>query len=220
MFIQSPRTGSTAIGLLLRERLNGQFIPEKDLLDEDGFFLLPRKHSTISQLIKFEKITEEEAKSFYKFTCVRNPFDSLVSLYIKKRVTYQPRLSDPNSFLFKIPGCVDDVKFCLNHTFDEWINKNYATPLFKRLLGLGRKSMFEKYTDGVDCVMKMEQLQSDFDKVLKTVGISEALEIPLHNETVGRESGHQKYFTSFSKTIVEYKFQPDLVRYNYTFGNL
>jgi hypothetical protein len=80
----TPRTACSAVGKVLREGLGGVFFPEKDIIDSKGRLVLGHKHCTLNELILFNYLTEQEASSLYVFAGVRNPFDSLVSEYIKK----------------------------------------------------------------------------------------------------------------------------------------
>jgi hypothetical protein len=86
LFIMTPRTASTAIGELLCEYYDGEFLPAEDMLGSLGFISVQKKHSTLSQLFAHKLLSEREAKSLVKVAAVRNPFDSLASLYFKQRL--------------------------------------------------------------------------------------------------------------------------------------
>lgn len=215
LFIMTPRTACTAIGELLLERLGGEYVPREDLQGERGI-VVSRKHATLHQLLAHGWLSEEERRRLLVFTCVRNPFDSLVSLYVKKAVTYQPLLSDPTAFIHQVPGYVADMKWCRLHSFDEWIVKRYAPSVFDRLLGRNRRPMFHRFTDGVDVVMRFERLQRDFDAVLTRVGLP-PIRIPTINETPEREHDYRRYYTPRSRRIVEYVCRDDCEQYGYRF---
>ena len=84
LFIMTPRTACTAVGDLLCTHYGGEFIPSEDILDSHGFIAVQKKHSTLPELIKHKVLAPKEAKSLLKIAAVRNPFDSLVSLYFNK----------------------------------------------------------------------------------------------------------------------------------------
>src|SRR5438477_4408881 len=90
LFIMTPRTACTAIGELLCERFGGEFLPSEDILDSNRQITVQKKHSTLEELIKHKLLSAAQAKSLLKVAAVRNPLYSLVSLYFKQRLKYQP----------------------------------------------------------------------------------------------------------------------------------
>src|SRR6056297_762692 len=66
LFIEIPRTGSSAISQELQKYY-------------DGISIL-RKHATY---MEFEKIASAEEKQYFVFTGVRNPLDDAASIYLK-----------------------------------------------------------------------------------------------------------------------------------------
>jgi hypothetical protein len=218
LFIQAPRTGCTAIGKLLIERFGGQYVPGEDILESDGFLKVPRKHGTLQQLIDHGLVPADYSTSLYVFTSVRNPFDSLVSMYVKKRQKLRPLLADRSSWIYKVPGYVEDMEFCNTHTFDEWLNRHYAARWFDRVLGRGRRSLYAKYTKGVHCVLRFERLQRDFERVMRSVGVEADVTIPNFNATPGRNTSYQDYYTPEGRSLVEYVFKQDLEYYGYSFA--
>jgi hypothetical protein len=94
LFIMTPRTACTAIGELLCKHYGGEFLPPQDILNGNGGIAVQKKHSTLAELIRNDILTPEEADSLLKVAAVRNPFDTLVSLYFKQRYKYQPLLAD------------------------------------------------------------------------------------------------------------------------------
>src|SRR5437899_5850972 len=141
LFIMTPRTACTAIGELLCEHYAGEFLPAKDILDSRGFISVQKKHSTLSQLLAHNLLTVGEAKSLLKIAAVRNPFDSLVSLYFKQRLKYQPLLSDPSSWVNRSIGDAGQVRYTQTHSFNDWVFKVSYRKFIKRHLKI-RASMF------------------------------------------------------------------------------
>lgn len=82
IFFANPNTASKAIAKTLREKLEGRQIPEKEVRDGDTR-LVRRHHATYTQLVSAGLMTEEKLAGLFKFTCVRNPFDQMVSKYVK-----------------------------------------------------------------------------------------------------------------------------------------
>lgn len=217
LFIMAPRTGSTAIGDLLCDRLHGEFLPKTDVVDTQGVAVLRHKHNTLRDLFNHGLLTPQEKARLFTFTCVRNPFDSLVSLYVKLSTTYQYLLEDKASFIHRDPGYIEDMNWCRTHSFDDWIKRRYAP---RRVLRFFRRkpraSMFSRYTDGADYVMRFERLQEGFDEVLRRAGL-ERLVIPVINTTPDRVSDYRRYYTPESRRLVESALSEDLKRYEYTF---
>jgi hypothetical protein len=151
---------------------------------------------------------------------VRNPFDTLVSFYIKKAVTYQPLLNNPASFVHRIPGYAEDMRWAKEHTFDQWIERRYSRGLLDRVLR-GRRggpaSLFSRYAEGVDAVMRFESLQTDLDGVLARAGVTRRIVIPNFNITPERDRDYRRYYTPRTRRIVESRFAEDLRRYDYQF---
>jgi hypothetical protein len=217
LFIMPPRTGSTAIGELLCEKLGGEYLPKSDVIDTQGVAVLRHKHNTLRDLLTHGLLTPQEKASLFTFTCVRNPFDSLVSLYVKLSTTYQYLLEDKASFIHRDPGYMEDMNWCRTHSFDEWIERRYGRRRVWRLFSRApRASMFSRFTDGADYVMRFEKLQEGFDEVLSRVGL-ERLTIPLINPTPDRAADYRGYYSPKSRRLVEAALADDLERYGYTF---
>lgn len=209
----TPRTGCTAIAALLKTEYKGLDLPSTDLLDDAGNMLVQSKHNTLKQLLEHRLIDQGEADSVYKFASVRNPFDSLASLYQKQREQYQPLINDPDSWVHRIPGYIQSMRFCRDHSFDEWIEKYYGRrSLLRRKLR--PRSMFRHFTRNMDFVIRFENMQADFKTVLREAGVDRAMEIPELNRTSNKRH-YREYYSPKSRRIVEREFREDLKRYGY-----
>jgi hypothetical protein len=161
-------------------------------------------------------LSDKDASGLIKFTAVRNPFDSIASLYTKKKFKYQPLLNDPDSWVYKLPDYAKDMKYAQNHSFNEWIFKNYKRSFAKRLLGY-KPSMFGIFTKGMDEIIRFENLQDDFRKLLDKANISKKVEIPAVNRTIERKKDYKQYYSNFSKRFIEFVYREDLKKYGYKF---
>src|SRR6266576_4373967 len=182
LFIMTPRTACTAIGDLLCTHYGGEFIPSEDILDSQGFISVKKKHSTLSELIKHKVLTPKEAKSLLKIAAVRNPFDSLVSLYFKQKLTYQPLLADPSSWVHRSIGYAGRMHYAQTHSFNEWVFKVSYRKLIKRFLRL-RASMFACYTSGMDVILRYEHIEKDLKEAFRRAGIAWKADLPDVNRT-------------------------------------
>ncbi len=217
LFIMTPRTACTAIGELLCERFGGEFIPSDDILDSRGLILVDKKHSTLSDLLKHKILTPEEAKSLLKVAAVRNPFDSLVSLYFKQRSKYQPLLGDSASWVNRLPGYAKNMRYARAHSFNRWVLKVSYRKLIKRLLGFP-PSMFADHTRGVDVVMRYESIEADLSEVFRKAGMGSKADIPVVNRTDERVNwDYRSFYSRVAELAVTLAYSGDLQMYGYRF---
>jgi hypothetical protein len=217
LFIMTPRTACTAIGQLLCTHYGGKYLPSEDILDKDGCIRIQQKHSTLSELIENHLLSREDAARLLKFAAVRNPFDSLVSLYLKQRTKYQPLLLDPNSWVNRSPAYARNMRYASTHSFSAWLLKKCRKQLLKRLLGIP-PSMFIDYTSGTDAVIRYENLQPELNAVLKKAGLTVKTSLPMVNRTTERESSdYRRWYSRATAAAVRLAFADDLRRYGYKF---
>jgi len=213
----TPRTACTAIGELLCGRFGGEFIPPDDILDSRGLILVDKKHSPLSDLIKHKILTMEEAKSLLKVTAVRNPFDSLVSLYFKQRSKYQPLLGDSASWVNRHPGYAKNMRYARAHSFNRWVLRVSYRKLLKRLLGF-RPSMFAEHTRGVDVVMRYESIEADLSEVFRKAEMGSKADIPVVNRTIERVNwDYRSFYSRVAELAVTLAYSGDLKMYGYRF---
>jgi hypothetical protein len=220
LFVQAPRTGCTAIARLLKDRFGGEQFPPEDILDANGYFKVPRKHCSVPQLVEHGLLPPDYASTLVVFVAVRNPYDSLASLYVKKREKYQPLLADRSSWIYRVKGYVEDMEFCRTHTFEEWLAKHYHVSPVDKLMGRGRRSLYGRYTRGVQRVIRFERLQQDFEAVMRAAGVTGDVTIPSVNSTPQRKASYQDYYTPAAKRLVDYVFRSDLADYGYSFDGI
>lgn len=213
----TPRTACTAIGGLLCEHYGGRFLPAEDILDSRGRIAVRKKHSNLEELVKHKILAPEEAKSLLKVAAVRNPFDTLVSLYFKQRFKYQPLLEDPNSWVNRAPTYTKNMRYAQNHSFNEWVFRKCSRQLIKRLLGFP-SSMFVHYTKGTDMVMRYECIEQDLESVFRRVGMEPKAGIPVVNRTDERaDRNYRSYYSRATALAVSLAFSDDLKTYGYKF---
>jgi hypothetical protein len=213
----TPRTACTAIGEVLCEHFGGEYLPAEDICAPDGRILVQQKHGNLEELLRFGILKKTEAESLLKFCSVRNPFDSLVSLYIKKRYKYQPLLEDPSSWVHRVPGYARDMRFCSNHSFETWITRVCCKKIIQRTVGL-KPSMYRSFTQGMDVVMRYENLQDDFKKVLTNANIDWDSSIPRINRTEEKKNtDYHTFYGKSSRKLVEFAYYHDLNSYGYSF---
>jgi hypothetical protein len=217
LFIMTPRTACTAIGELLCQDYGGEFLPAEDILDDDGQISVQKKHSTLAELLEHKILHPEEAKSLLKVAAVRNPFDTLVSLYFKQRFKYQPLLADPNSWVNRSPTYARNMRYAREHSFTRWVFRKCSKQLVQRLLGFP-PSMFVDYTKGTNVVMRYESIERDLEHVFRKVGVPPKAGIPLVNRTDERpDRNYRSYYSRAAALAVSVAFRDDFKTYGYSF---
>jgi hypothetical protein len=218
LFIMAPRTGCTAIGELLIAELGGQYVPPQNVTDGKGRVVVRQKHSTLGELMSNGLITSEDRAQLFAFSAVRNPFDSLVSLYVKQSTVDQPLLDDPASWVNRSSRRRASFNVARDHTFDEWIADRFRPSLRARIKRLPfGGGVRDHWTEGVDFVMRFESLQQDLNEALRRAGVERELSIPAVNVTPGRDRDYRAYYTDRSRRIVERHFHRQLDQFGYAF---
>ena len=213
VYVLAPRTACTSIGIELVRHFAGEWLPSEDFKSAEGDLLVPRKHSTLHQLMANDLLTPSARAKKLVFTAVRNPFDSLVSLWLKQATAYQHLLDDPDSFIHHQPGFKQGVIFARDHSFPEWVRYR-----FEDRVANGPRHMYQPFIQGADVIMRYENLQDDFNQVLRRVGASaEGHRIPMLNETVGRAADYRVYYNDYSRDLIGEIFAKDLERFGYSF---
>jgi hypothetical protein len=213
----TPRTACTAVGELLCERYGGEFLPAEDILDCNGFISVQKKHSTLAELVGHGILAAKEAKSLLKVATVRNPYDSLVSLYFKQCSKYQPLLEDPCSWVNRSPHYAEYMRYAKTHSFNQWLLRVSYRKIIKRFLGL-RPSMYADYTRGANVVMRYERLEQDLAKVFAKAGIDGKATIPAVNRTEERDNiSYRSCYSRAGRLAASVAYGRDLKQYDYAF---
>lgn len=179
LFLELPRTGSTAIARELRRNYDGVQIM--------------RKHSTYHD---FLRIASDEEKKYFSFSCIRNPLDDTVSRYFKLITNHRERFTDPkkqkkrrtiverletNLFNYVQRSGADFPKFFMNFyifPYENWASLSHHN---------------------LDFIIRFENIEEDFEKALKLIGLEPKQPLPVHNKTSIRRRDYYYYYTP--KTI-------------------
>lgn len=223
LFVMAPRTGCTAIGALMQQEWGAERLPPDSILHPNGSIALGWKHNTVPELVDAGLIARADLDEWTVFTTVRNPFDSLVSLYIKQRETYQPLLEEPGSWVNRKPRYRRQVERASRMSFPEWVRANdrprHPVKRARNLLGGGATPahMYGRYLEGADVVLRFEHLQEDFSTMLDRLGIPD-LEIPTVNRTAEREGrSYRDFYDESTRRYVARRYASDLERFGYSF---
>ena len=217
LFIMVPRTACTAIGELLLKHYDGEFVPSEDILDSAGMIVVPKKHSTLEELIENTLLAREEANRLFKVATVRNPFDSLVSLYFKQRFKYEPLLEDRSSWANQSPRYVKYMSYARRHSFNRWVFRVCYKKAVKGLLGF-QSSMFPEHIRGMDVVLRYESLEADLKSAFTRAGIPWKADIPVVNRTAERDArDYRRCYSPLARFVVGRAYADDLKAYGYRF---
>jgi hypothetical protein len=174
VFIEIPKTGSTAIAKELVEKYDG-----KSIL---------KKHSFYHEFLK--KANDEERK-YFAFSCVRNPLDDAVSVYFKLKSNHRGDYTNPEK-LAENGGWVTKrrlAKFTYIHdhdaSFSEFFLVFYKLPYDDMNCVSGHQMNY---------IMRFESLSSDFMNVLHRLGIEPVRDLPVVNKTAERGLDYLNYY--------------------------
>jgi sulfotransferase famil protein len=192
LFVHIPKTAGNSIQSVLRDYSEDELVAlrkEQDGIERFGLRnpnYKIKKHSTLSQY--YDALGDQQFRDLYKFTCVRNPWDRMVSYY------FTPTQKPENWNRKK---------------FRETISKAVSVPDYLRLEN-GEANPFAN----VDCIMRFENLANDFRAVCDAIGISPP-GLPQYNRS-NREH-YSKYYDDELREIVRARFAAEIERFDYKF---
>jgi len=192
LFVHIPKTAGNSIQTALRDYSEDQLVAlrkEQDGIERFGLRNPEyniKKHSTLAEYR--DALENEQFRSLYKFSCVRNPWDRMVSYYFTP--TQSPETWDRKKFRKMISKIVSVADYLRLDQDDE-----------------------DPFTN-VDYIMRFENLAEDFRTVCGKVGISAAT-LPRHNRS-NREH-YSKYYDDELRELVRTQFAAEIERFGYTF---
>ena len=168
-------------------------------------------HMTVSHYIKKYPT---EFSEYFKFSCVRNPWDKLVSFYHfhKKKNWYLrwdwDKMSAP-SFCEFVRITKDYSKTKQNNIF-----KGHPTG-YLRLANQVDWLVDESGNLLVDYICRFEHLQNDFEIVCDRIGIPQE---QLPHKIKSKHKHYTEYYDEETKQIVAEKYAKDINYFGYKFG--
>lgn len=209
LFVLNPATGSTAIGNLLREKYGGERLPADDTPS------VRKKHSTLQELMDAGLVSAEERRRLERSQSLRS-----ARLDLREAAGARPeRVADPDSWLYGPRGLgrAEEVHWIQEHSFSAWIRRRFLRNSLLRVV-LGRSpSVYGRFVDGVDVVLRFERLQEDFDAAIRSLSGTPS-EIPRVNVSAARGPLHYRdEYDLLSRTLVRIEQRADLERFGYSF---
>jgi len=192
LFIHIPKTAGNSIQSVLRDHSEDELVvlqSEQDGVERFGLRnpkYKIKKHSTLAEY--HEALGSEQFRSLYKFTCVRNPWDRMVSYYFTP--TQSPQTWDRKKFRRIISKAVSVADYLRLNVLDNdpFENLNY--------------------------IIRFENLASDFRTVCAALDISPTT-LPQYNRS-NREH-YSKYYDDELRELVRDRFAPEIDRFAYVF---
>lgn len=221
IFFANPQTASKAIAKTLREKLGGRSLPDRELT-RNGRVVARLHHTTYQQLLEAGLLTRDQLESLYKVTCVRNPYDQLVSKFIKH---CDRSANDPS----KYPWLQDHVGPVPENSFPQWLQ--WLGKRFEEIDKLAKGPL--EFLDHADQVIRFEALQEGFDEFMRHIGVTEPLSVTEYNITKARaddkaasepqapkkkKKNYTEYYDDACVAFVQKLYEPILTRFDYRFG--
>jgi hypothetical protein len=194
LFVHVPRTAGNSIQSVLRDYSEDEIVAlraEQDGIERFGLRnpkYKVRKHSTLAEYRA--ALGKAQFGILYKFTCVRNPWDRMVSYYFR-------RTRDPK----------------------EWDRKEFRKMISKALSVADYLGLDESKEDpfgNVDYVMRFETLADDFRRVCAALNIP-AKPLPEYNRS--RREQYSRYYDDELRALVRARFALEIERFGYTFDS-
>src|SRR6266540_920188 len=177
LFVHIPKTAGNSIQTALRDYSEDQLVAlrkEQDGIERFGLRnpnYNIKKHSTLAEYR--DALVNEQFRILYKFTCVRNPWDRMVSYYFTP--TQSPETWDRKKFQGIISKAVSVADYLR--------------------LGAGEEDPFAN----VNCIMRFENLADDFRTVCVALDVSPTA-LPQYNRS-SREH-YSKYYDDELRELV------------------
>jgi len=192
LFVHVPKTAGNSIQSVLRGYSEDELVAlrsEQDGVERFGLrnpkYKL-KKHSTLAEYRT--ALGETEFGNLYKFACVRNPWDRMISFY-----------------------------FTPTQNTVAWDPKKFRKIIVKALPVSDYLRLDERDSDpfqNVDYIIRFENLADDFRAVCAALDISPT-NLPQYNRS-NREH-YSKYYDDQLRELVRARFAAEIKRFGYTF---
>ncbi len=192
LFVHIPKTAGNSIQTILRHYSEDEIVAlraEQNGIERFGLrnpHYKIKKHSTLAEYRA--ALGGERFRDLYKFTCVRNPWDRMVSYYFG--AAQRPEAWDRKEFkklILKALSITDYLR----------LDKGEADPF-----------------GNVDYTMRFENLAGEFRTVSARLGIPDA---PLPKYNRSHREHYSKYYDAELRELIRKRFAPEIERFGYAF---
>ena len=192
LFVHIPKTAGNSIQSVLRHYSEDEIVAlrgEQDGIERFGLRNPKYKIKKHSTLVEYRTaLGEARFRDLYKFTCVRNPWDRMVSYY------FTP---------------TQNVKDWDRKKFKKVVSKALSVADYLRL----EKDEADPFGN-VDYFMRFDNLAEDFRAVCATLGIPP---VPLPRYNRSSREHYSKYYDNNLRELVRKRFALEIERFGYTF---
>lgn len=197
LFVEIPHTASHSISEQLIAHYGGEPIH--------------RKHANVTQ---FLGCATAEEKSYFKFATVRNPLDTAATDYAKLKGNHKGQFTNPE-MLIENGGHVTK-----DHLREfQYIQSTAAD--FAAFFRAFRSRLYNNWFlighQHFDYVIRFENLQDGFTEVLRRLQIEQVEAIPHVNETKGKGTSYEGFFTPDIYARAASFYGPFMAKWDYDF---
>jgi hypothetical protein len=196
VYVEVPRTGSSAVSMELREHYGGRRVL--------------RKHASYRDYLR---LASGDQRTYFSFMGIRNPLDVAVSRYANVKC-------DPKGRLRQSPGRRRaSLAERLERRVHAWVQRNDADfeEFLRRWYMLPYDSWASLERERVDMVLRFESLQRDFSEALSRIGLQPKRPLPVVNPTSGRRRDYVGYYTPRAIERAVWVFGPHMEEWGYSF---
>lgn len=197
LFVELPRTGSTAVRHELCELYGGRPILTKHATYED-----------------FLREASPEQRDYFVFGGIRNPADVVVSLYVRYRTDPYHKYTDPK--MLARANLVERTILRREFAFIHDRDADFSS-FFLRFYHLPYNTWASTSFRHCDFIMKYEDLDRDFASALRKIGIEPVRPLPVVNKTEAKERDFWAYYSPAARRRAKRVFGPYMERWGYSF---
>jgi hypothetical protein len=198
LFVELPRTGSTAISQELRQLYGGRPIL--------------RKHASYHEFLR--RATPEE-RSYFVFAGIRDPLDDAVSLYFKYRTDHRQQFASLAENRRRRKRLAEHMA-AVRYRFIRSTEADFPT-YFRRFYRIPYNTWSAMSHRDFNYVIRFENLQADFTRVLELIGLEQKRPLPQVNRTGGKERDYLSYYTPDIIPRARRVFGPYMEQWGYSF---
>lgn len=157
----------------------------------------------------------KDEKRYFKFATIRNPLDYMVTHYLKLKNNHKGQYTNPEQLLVN-GGHVTDLhikqfEFTQQDgvTFPDYMSKFFDQPY---------NNWFLIGANKLDFVIRFENLQEDYTRVLQLIGLEQHNPVPHVNPTKNKKKrNYAEYYTEELVAKVAQNYGPFMQHWGYEF---
>ena len=204
VFVQLPRTGCTAISKELLECYDG-----KQIL---------KKHSNYRA---FQRVATADEKKYFVFSGIRNPLDRTVSDFVKYKTNHLGEYTDPKKLEHMARGKAFSLRRWYFLRRFHYVDRNKATfeDYFMKFYRWPYDDWSSLDHHRLAYIIRFENLQEDFNRVLERLNITPVRPVPVYNPTKAKQgkSFWDYYSTPEVRRRAQQVFGPFMEKWGYAF---